>query len=171
MIELARAAHVVAHLVVAALTALLIAFAILQTMWAGSEALLYAGLALIILGELLLAVGHAQLRKCGEVRRRPLSTETSKLVDSGVYALIRHPIYEGYILFATGLALVSQHPLALVSAALVSLLTYLEMVKEERKNFEKFGEAYRRYMDSVPRANLALGLYRLLNRRKAGIER
>ncbi len=161
----------VAHLVVAALTALLIAFAILQTMWAGSEALLYAGLALIILGELLLAVGHAQLRKCGEVRRRPLSTETSKLVDSGVYALIRHPIYEGYILFATGLALVSQHPLALVSAALVSLLTYLEMVKEERKNFEKFGEAYRRYMDSVPRANLALGLYRLLNRRKAGIER
>ena len=165
-----RAAHIVAHLVVAALTALLIAFAILQTMWAGSEALLNAGIALIIFGWLLLAAGHAQLRKYGEVRQSSLSTETSKLVVSGVYALIRHPIYEGYILFAAGLALVSQHPLALASAAFASLLTYAGMVEEERKNLEKFGEAYKRYMDSVPRANLALGLYRLLIRRKTGTE-
>jgi len=84
MAEMMRAAHIVAHLVVAALTALLIAFAILQTMWAGSEALLNAGIALIIFGWLLLAAGHAQLRKYGEVRQSSLSTETSKLVVSGV---------------------------------------------------------------------------------------
>jgi protein-S-isoprenylcysteine O-methyltransferase Ste14 len=36
------------------------------------------------------------------------------------------------------------------------------MVIEEKKNIEKFGGEYARYMQSVPRANLFAGFFRLL---------
>ena len=40
------------------------------------------------------------------------------------------------------------------------------MVEEEKRNIEKFGDAYRDYIKRVPRINLIAGIIRLIQSRR-----
>jgi len=40
------------------------------------------------------------------------------------------------------------------------------MIEEEKRNIEKFGDAYRDYMKRVPRINLIAGIIKQISRRK-----
>jgi len=40
------------------------------------------------------------------------------------------------------------------------------MIEEEKRNIEKFGNAYKDYMKKVPRINLIAGIIKQINRRK-----
>lgn len=40
------------------------------------------------------------------------------------------------------------------------------MMEEEKRNLEKFGDAYRDYMKRVPRVNLVVGIIRRLSHRR-----
>ena len=73
------------------------------------------------------------------------------LVDSGVYAWTRNPMYLGHMVFAAGLALVTRSPIAV--AAAVSLPPWFQrrVKRDERRLAERFGEHYVEYTTRVPR--------------------
>ncbi|MFZ5910702.1 MAG: methyltransferase family protein [Chloroflexota bacterium] len=103
-------------------------------------------------------------RKKGEVKGRGY-IQTTKLVDSGVYAIVRHPQYLAGVLMSIALPLITQHWSVLALGVVAAVIYYVNTFEEEKDNIEKFGQAYRRYMETVPRLNFILGIVRLVRRR------
>jgi protein-S-isoprenylcysteine O-methyltransferase Ste14 len=89
---------------------------------------------------------------------------TTVLVDSGVYAIVRHPQYLAGILIAIALPLITQHWSVVVTGLVGAAITYIGTYDEERGCIEKFGDAYRQYQQKVPRMNFILGIVRWLLR-------
>ena len=106
------------------------------------------------------------LRHKGGVTKGKSYVHTSKLVDTSLYAIVRHPQYLGGILFNISLMLLAQHWIIFGIGLVSMLLIYLEMVVADQEGIAKFGDDYQRYMQIVPRANLALGIYRYIKRRQ-----
>jgi protein-S-isoprenylcysteine O-methyltransferase Ste14 len=92
---------------------------------------------------------------------------TTRLVETGIYAVVRHPQYTGgvYALFLTTF-LWYPHWLFGVLGAIGTAVVYMGCREEDQRLIEKFGDAYVDYMKRVPRMNVFLGLYRWLKRRK-----
>lgn len=89
------------------------------------------------------------------------------LVDSGIYAIVRHPLYLGWILpIFVATIFLYQHWLFVIIGIPGIASVYLISRQEEHLNIERFGDAYRRYMQSVPRMNLLVGVTRLVQSRK-----
>jgi len=89
------------------------------------------------------------------------------LVHSGVYAIVRHPLYLGWILaIFVATILFYQHWLFVIIAIPGIASIYLISRQEEQLNIERFDDDYKRYMQSVPRMNLFAGAIRLAQRRK-----
>jgi len=86
--------------------------------------------------------------------------QASVVVDRGLYAITRHPQYLGYILLACGFALLSQHWVALLLAAIGATFFYLQALREERYCLAQFGKPYEQYLRRVPRFNIVLGMIR-----------
>lgn len=105
------------------------------------------------------------LRKWGGVAAGKSYVQTSRLVDRGPYAIVRHPQYTAGILLAIGLTLLSQHWLAAVLGLIAAAATIHGMTAEEEGCVEKFGAAYIDYAEKVPRMNLLTGTVRWLRRR------
>jgi protein-S-isoprenylcysteine O-methyltransferase Ste14 len=87
---------------------------------------------------------------------------TTTLVESGVYRIVRHPQYLAGVLVSIGLCLITTHWLVILLGFGSWLIYYLNTYLEENLNIQKFGEAYHRYQERVPRLNFLLGLYRVL---------
>ena len=89
------------------------------------------------------------------------------LVDSGIYAVVRHPIYLGWILaIFVATIFLHQHWLFLIIGILGIASVYLISRQEDRLNIERFDSDYKGYMQKVPRMNIIVGIIRLLRRRK-----
>jgi protein-S-isoprenylcysteine O-methyltransferase Ste14 len=89
------------------------------------------------------------------------------LVDSGIYAVVRHPMYLGWILsIFVATVFLYQHWVLLAIGIPGAASMYLIARQEELANIERLGDDYRRYMQEVPRMNLAIGIMRLLRRRR-----
>ncbi|MFN2219522.1 MAG: methyltransferase family protein [Anaerolineae bacterium] len=89
------------------------------------------------------------------------------LVDGGIYAVVRHPMYLGWILsiFVATLFLYQHWVFLAIGIAGVASM-YLIARQEELANIEKLGDDYKLYMREVPRMNLVSGVVRLLRRRR-----
>ena len=82
------------------------------------------------------------------------------LVETGPYAVVRHPMSLGMMTSSAGLMMIGQHWTSyLVGAGLIVYL-YLAARQEEALNLAKFGDAYTEYMKRVPRINAVLGFLR-----------
>jgi protein-S-isoprenylcysteine O-methyltransferase Ste14 len=89
------------------------------------------------------------------------------LVDSGIYAVVRHPMYLGWVLaLFVATIFLYQHWLFVIIGILGIASVYLISREEEYSNIEKFGDEYKRYMNRVPRANFLLGIIRHLRHTK-----
>ena len=99
--------------------------------WGGPAAALTAflGLALMIAGAALLARGLIDLGD--NLTPLPYPRDGARLVRSGVYALVRHPLYAGLALTAFGWGLVSASALTLALAALLAAFFDLKARREE----------------------------------------
>ncbi len=91
--------------------------------------------------------------------------DTTVLVDSGTYAIVRHPMLLGSIMLMSASILISQHWLVAIVGVIMSASGYRDQVKLEKGLLMKFGDDYTRYMQRVPRLNVFLGIIRLLKRR------
>jgi protein-S-isoprenylcysteine O-methyltransferase Ste14 len=74
-----------------------------------------------------------------------------RVVDTGPYAFVRHPIYTGLIAGAVALAALQAKPWAILGAALFSLGFTLKARVEERFLEQEIGgyEAYRRRVSMI----------------------
>ena len=92
---------------------------------------------------------------------------TTRLVDTGIYAVVRHSQYTGgiYAIFIATF-LFYPHWLFAVLGVAGSVLTYLGIKEEDKRLIEKFGSEYEAYMKRVPGMNIFLGLVKLWRRNK-----
>lgn len=101
---------------------------------------------------LLLFAGLYQLRRRGRPDGQRRDAElfaferTSQLVTSGIFRLIRHPLYASLLLLAWGVACKQPNGLSLSLALLASLALWLTAKCDEAECLQQFGEAYRDYM-------------------------
>ena len=99
----------------------------------------------------------------GDVPRGESYMKTTQLVDTGIYALVRHP--QGgtaWLLINLGIMLVAGHWTSVVSGLPSMGLAYLDTFKADQYCIEKFGEAYQQYLKRVPRVNFITGLFQLI---------
>lgn len=125
------------------------------------QALWYAGWVILALSIVLFIVPMYDFRKKG----REVKGQTTVLVTSGSYAVVRHPIYLSFILLALALPLITQHWLIAFMGVVGMVLSYAAALLEDSELVERFGEDYEVYMHRVPRINFLLGAIRLVGRR------
>lgn len=75
--------------------------------------------------------------------------EGHKVVRSGPYAIVRHPIYSGFMLATFGTAIVFGEVAGLVATALVVLSWGYKSRLEEHYMIEQFGAEYEQYRHEV----------------------
>ena len=73
------------------------------------------------------------------------------LVDTGVYRWTRNPMYLGYLIFATGLTLVTRSPVAAGATAVLVPWFHRRIERDERRLIDRFGDSYLEYAARVPR--------------------
>lgn len=101
------------------------------------------GIGLILFGFLfrMAARGH----------KAEMSSEGKKLVTSGIYALIRNPMYFGTFLIGTGVVLVLFKWWVFILFLAIFLGIYTPQInKEEKILSEYFGQEYHNYRKNVP---------------------
>ena len=76
--------------------------------------------------------------------------DTTALINTTIFGIIRHPLYLGFILWGIGQILITQSHISLVLGSLAVLFSYLAAIKEDEYNISKFGEKYKEYMKKVP---------------------
>jgi protein-S-isoprenylcysteine O-methyltransferase Ste14 len=134
-----------------------------------SVGLTIAGWVVWAVGVVFAIVPILALRTRGGVPEGKSYMETTTLVDTGIYALVRHP--QGGtagILFNLALPLIGQHWLLVILGVVGMALLYLDTFRADEACIEKFGQAYVRYMQRVPRVNFLTGIVRLWRRRGSG---
>ncbi len=101
--------------------------------WSGAGASIAttAGALLVALGGLLAGSGLVELRAGDALTALPHPRDGGRLVESGAYRLVRHPIYGGLVLGAVGWALLRGSVPALVAAVILLLFFDLKRRREE----------------------------------------
>lgn len=127
----------------------------------GLEILVYFGWVVGAIGLVFNVLGLQELGKKGEAPMGKSFVDTTVLVDTGPYAVVRHPIYLGGALVVFGSVLISQHWLTLIFGALLLGWVPIIILKADKELVEKFGDDYERYMRKVPSVNFLLGIIRL----------
>lgn len=115
----------------------------------------YIGLVLFILGIVFLTLSLLAL----------LRNKTGALITSGVYGIVRHPMYLGAILLFIAMVCFLPHWIMLLLSAINVIIVYRFMIEGDAQNINKFGSEYREYTRVVPRANPLLGLIRWIGRK------
>jgi protein-S-isoprenylcysteine O-methyltransferase Ste14 len=130
------------------------------------EVLAYIGVGLYFSSGLILGMLPVfEFRKKGGVSKGQSYIHTTKLVDTGIYSVVRHPQYVTYIMWAISGMLLFQHWIVILLGVPVIPLTYIDLFREDEACMERFGEDYKAYMKKVPRANFLLGLIRRFRKR------
>lgn len=113
------------------------------------QALSPVGLVLVGVGLVFVIVGSLTLGR--NYSSSLVIRKDHKLVVSGIYRVVRHPIYLGAILVTLGLPISTASWIALPPMLLLIPLVVYRMGVEERLLLEEFGDDYRAYMERTKR--------------------
>jgi protein-S-isoprenylcysteine O-methyltransferase Ste14 len=128
-----------------------------------NQALMFAGWAIWTLGTVFAILPILTLRAKGDVLEGKSYMGTTALVDTGIYAIVRHPQSgTAGILLNLALPLIGQHWLLLALSTVGIALLYIDTFRADEVCIEKFGQEYVRYMGRVPRVNFLAGIRRRL---------
>lgn len=119
-----------------------------------NQILLIIGLITLLFGIFLIPVPFILFPKEGKIPKGKKFIETTELVNSGIYGMVRHPQYLGWALVSLSLVLIRQHYIIVTVGGICIILIYVSMIEEEKEMIIKFGEKYQEYMTKVPRWNL-----------------
>ena len=100
------------------------------------------------------------LRRYGRAQPGENYMQATTVVDHGLYAVVRHPQYLGYMCLNVTFILISPYWPIILVGSLAIILLYLYALQEEERLINKFGRAYQEYMSCVPRVNIIGGLVR-----------
>ncbi len=122
----------------------------LGPVWAGEIRLVSVALGTILMagGLILVVLG---IRDLGEaLTPLPYPRDDAELVQTGVYGLVRHPIYGGLVIGSVGWGLLTASPAVLVMAAALLVFFESKSRREEAWLEERFPE-YAAYRARTPR--------------------
>jgi protein-S-isoprenylcysteine O-methyltransferase Ste14 len=109
-----------------------------------------AGLLIGISGMAVRILGKRTLGRMFTVRVQ--IQEDHKIVDTGMYAHVRHPLYSGFILEWMAPPLILGSPIGLLLLTLpLAIVVLLRIPREEALLIETFGDQYRAYMARTKR--------------------
>jgi protein-S-isoprenylcysteine O-methyltransferase Ste14 len=109
-----------------------------------------SGTFFVMAGLLTTSAGRRALLRHGTNINPSLPTTT--LVTEGVFGLIRNPLYVGMSAALCGIALIFALDWLLLLILPSCVVLHFAVVRREERYLErKFGEAYRRYKERVPR--------------------
>jgi protein-S-isoprenylcysteine O-methyltransferase Ste14 len=121
-----------------------------------------AGVACLLLSPIFIFPPFLLLVRYGRPPHGKPYYRTTVVVDRGVYSIVRHPQYVGYVLFTLGFAALSQQTLTVFLAVCSAGAFYLQSLAEEAFFRKQPGHDYSEYMRRVPRFNFIAGLFRHL---------
>jgi protein-S-isoprenylcysteine O-methyltransferase Ste14 len=115
-----------------------------------SDVLQIVGFTLIIGGNIVLLLAY---RKLGIQWSYPIDSpkRQKKLVTSGIYGRIRHPIYLSFNIFCIGYNLLLLDWLLLIIYIIGAVGLYFQAIDEEKILIEYFGDEYIDYMKKTGR--------------------
>jgi protein-S-isoprenylcysteine O-methyltransferase Ste14 len=118
--------------------------------WSGPLRIVGAivGIVLIAMGVVLTVRGATDLGTALTPVPRPRAD--AELVETGVYGLVRHPIYAGLILIAFGWAIAQAAVIAVVLAVVLAAFFWLKSTREEDWLEKRFA-GYLAYRGRTPR--------------------
>jgi protein-S-isoprenylcysteine O-methyltransferase Ste14 len=106
-----------------------------------STSLLYAGVALFVVGLIII-----------EIAKTPwVKTAVDEPITTGLYHYSRHPIYIGVFVQYIGIGIAAASGLFLLLIVVQIALSVTVVPTEERFCLEKYGNAYREYMNRTAR--------------------
>jgi len=108
--------------------------------------LLWLGYGIFILGAIIALIAAVNLGK--NLTPLPRPKENAELVQSGLYRLVRHPIYFGVIVLSIGWGVIQQSALVWLYVAVIAIFFDIKSRKEERWLVEQFF-AYAAYQGRV----------------------
>jgi protein-S-isoprenylcysteine O-methyltransferase Ste14 len=79
------------------------------------------------------------------------NTPVDKPVTKGVYRISRHPMYVGQILIYISISIACLSWIFLLPVIVAAILESYIVTAEERICLNQYGDAYREYMDRIPR--------------------
>lgn len=123
---------------------------------------------LIIIGWIILflspvpgILARFAFKQKGGVAEGESCLNTNKIVNNGIFRIIRNPMYFSAMMFTVALVFISQHWISIISAIPIIAYFYYYMRIEEELNIRKFGDEYQEYMKTVPRLNVIVGLLQI----------
>ena len=131
-----------------------------------SNLLVWLGWMFFALFMIIGALPRIEFKKHGGAPKGKNFMHTTKLVDTGIYSIIRHPYWSCWILLSISLTLMSQHLIMAVLCIPICILVYLETFNLDKGLIRKFGEEYIEYKKRVPRMNIILGIIQNLLKKK-----
>jgi protein-S-isoprenylcysteine O-methyltransferase Ste14 len=102
---------------------------------------LYIGLFVYLFGMIFAIVAGTNL----------MNTPLDRPATKGLYRISRNPIYLGTFLIFTGIGIASASWLFLLLIVVFIVLQHILIASEERWCLEKYGDAYREYMNRTPK--------------------
>jgi len=101
------------------------------------------GILLCVSGAIL---GGCALFKFGTI---PSVRKKSNLITTGVYSIVRHPIYFGTLVAVLGWTILLKSIISILYFPLLFLLYFLSIIREERILIEEYGDEYIEYKQKV----------------------
>ncbi|RKY79283.1 hypothetical protein DRQ07_06590 [candidate division KSB1 bacterium] len=80
----------------------------------------------------------------GKIRENP------EIVNTGVFNIVRHPIYLGSILFYLGIIVLFPTWASIILFVAITAFYYFISLYEEKLLLQKFGDRYKKYQKEVP---------------------
>ena len=112
-----------------------------------NDTLVWFGEGMVVISILLLYWGHKTIGNQWPVAK---DMKNYRMVTTGPYKYIRHPIYLSFFLFTVGKSLVFENLLLLIIIPSLIML-YMHALMEEQKLAKKFGKSYLDYMGRTGR--------------------
>jgi protein-S-isoprenylcysteine O-methyltransferase Ste14 len=132
----------------------------------------YIGVGLYIFSGLVFGmIPVFEFSKKGGVTKGKSYIHTTKIVDTGIYSIVRHPQYITWMWWSIAGMFIFQHWIVIILGIPIIPLTYIDLLNADKDGIRKFGDDYKRYMQRVPRANFLIGIIWFLRRKnKIGIK-
>jgi protein-S-isoprenylcysteine O-methyltransferase Ste14 len=100
----------------------------------------------LTIGIILVAIGMtSEVLAFSRIGVIPGGKAGNRVVNTGIYSMVRHPIYSGTILWSLGMVLILSAKCALMYVPLFVILSMILTLAEENGLIEDFGEGYKEY--------------------------
>lgn len=106
----------------------------------------------VFIGSVCIILGIVMLYRLLIVMKLPTNMCADKVLHTGVYAYVRHPLYSAVLLISSGMLFATRNYLAFLLPMLYWLFMTLILRETEEKEYrERFGSAYEKYCKRVNR--------------------